>query len=179
MTDIEEKQVRMHTDFFERCEFAIQNGFYLEAIIMEYAAIESRLEVICGVFGFPCGKYCEYRKDIMISSRIECLRKFRSNNAAIFASSKLPSNFFTEKGLLKKWIDKRNRIVHGLYKDEIKYSGRIKESELLANKGLEYTKLLYNETKRVRRIRNNHPLILENCVLSCENTKCKAYKEGE
>ena len=179
MTDIEEIQVRMHTDFFERCKFAIQNGFYLEAIIMEYAAIESRLEVICGVFGFPCGKDCECRKDIMISSRIECLRKYRCNNATIFANSKLPSNFFTEKGLLKKWIDKRNRIVHGLYKDEIKYRGRIQESEAIANKGLKYTRLLYNEVKRVRRMKKNYPLIFENGVVACENTKCKAYIEGE
>lgn len=169
----------MHTDFFDRCESAIQNGFYFEAIIMEYAAIESRLEVICGVLGFPCGKDCKCRKDIMIGSRIDCLRKYRCDNVAIFTKSKLPLTFFTEKGVLKKWISKRNRIVHGLYKDEIKYSGRIQESKSLAEKGLEYTRLLYNEAKRIRRMKKNHPFILENGIIACENKKCKAYKEGK
>ena len=74
----------MHTDFFDRCESAIQNGFYFEAIIMEYAAIESRLEVICGVLGFPCGKDCKCRKDIMIGSRIDCLRKYRCDNECVY-----------------------------------------------------------------------------------------------
>lgn len=175
MTETEDIQVRMHTDFFERCEFAIQNGFYLEAIIMEYAAIESRLEAICGVIGFPCGKDCKCRKDILISSRIDCLRQYRCNNATIFAKSKLPSYFFSKKGLLKKWIEERNGVVHGLYKDELKYISRIQGNKSLASKGLEYTRLLYNEAKRIRRMKKNHPLVLENGILICENSKCKAY----
>ena len=59
MSDITEQkkmQVEMHTDFFDTVDDAIENGFYLEAIFREYAAIESRLEVILGVLGSPCGK---------------------------------------------------------------------------------------------------------------------------
>ena len=29
MNSTQEKQVAMHTDFFDRCRFAIDNGFYL------------------------------------------------------------------------------------------------------------------------------------------------------
>ena len=47
------------------CEYVIQNGYYLEAILMEYAAIESRLESVCGVLGLPCGQKCRCRKDIV------------------------------------------------------------------------------------------------------------------
>lgn len=48
MKDIEQKAVDMHRNFFDKTQFAIDNGFFIEAISMEYAAIESRLESICG-----------------------------------------------------------------------------------------------------------------------------------
>ena len=84
MSDITEQkkmQVEMHTDFFDTVDDAIENGFYLEAIFREYAAIESRLEVILGVLGSPCGKKVlpDYkRKDVKISHRIECVKKIYS-----------------------------------------------------------------------------------------------------
>ena len=39
-----EMQRLMHKDFFDRCELAINQKFYMEAILMEYAAIEARME---------------------------------------------------------------------------------------------------------------------------------------
>ena len=176
MNEAEKNQVEMHKDFFVRCEKSIKSGFYLEAILMEYAAIESRLESICGVLGFPCGKDCICRKDVLISSRIECLRKCRNNNPELFAKSKLPFLFFTEKGNLNSWIGDRNRIVHGLYKNEIRYQSRIKKSKELSEKGLEYSKCLYDEVKRLRRIRTNHPQLFDNIILICQKENCKAFK---
>lgn len=177
MTDTENKQVEMHRDFFDRCELAIKNGFYLEAILMEYAAIESRLESICGVLSLPCGKDCENRKDIKISSRIECLRKYRNENKTVFPRTKLPETFYTEKGELKVWIGQRNRIVHGLYKDEEKYTARMKDSKMLAEKGLEYSRLLYNEAKRIRRLKKDHSEAFDNVDPCCCVKACKAYRE--
>ena len=43
---IENKQVEMHKNFFDKCHVAIENGFFLEAVFIEYAAIEGRLEII-------------------------------------------------------------------------------------------------------------------------------------
>ena len=70
---------KMHQNFFDRCEKAIENDFYMEAILIEYAAIESRLEVMLGLIGMPCNKFLEAseRKKIQISHRISCAKKFR------------------------------------------------------------------------------------------------------
>ena len=175
MNEKEQKQVKMHADFFDRCKEAIQNEFYFEAVLMEYAAIEARLESICGVVGLPCGKDCPYRRDIKISSRISCLRSYCNKNPDIIHNSKLPSNFFSDHGELRTWIRQRDICVHGLFKDEVKYSDRIEANKDLATAGYEYARLLYNEAKRLRRIPKNHPEQFDKAVAVCKNKKCKAY----
>ena len=73
MEENKKLQVEMHKDFFDRCKFAIENKFYMEAILMEYAAIESRLEVMLGVLGLPCNKFIDnnQRKNIRNRQRIK------------------------------------------------------------------------------------------------------------
>ncbi|MBR3098186.1 MAG: hypothetical protein IKH18_01250 [Clostridia bacterium] len=176
MTEVENNLVKMHTDFFIRCEYAIQNGYYLEAILMEYAAIESRLESVCGVLGLPCGQRCRCRKDVKISTRIECLRAYRNKNRNIFSKSKLPNHFFTDKGELRNWIRERDIRVHGLYKDGAAFHDKIGKNEELAKQGYEYAKLLYNEVKRLRRIKVNHGDLLNEAAACCKKgIKCCAY----
>ena len=96
-------QYRMHKDFFDRCKLAIDNGMYFEAVLMEYAAIEARLEVIMGVIGLPCNKMLpdSERRKINISDRVDCLKTI-TKSSDVF---KLPNDFFTK---LKAWIKKRN-----------------------------------------------------------------------
>lgn len=146
-------QREMHKDFFDRCRNAIDNGCYFEAVLMEYASIEARLEVIMGVIGLPCNKQLssKERQSIKISKRIECLRRvYRSSsilkNAPIFDSDWMN---------LKDWIDKRNKCIHGLYKNEFKYKTRIKQMEELADNGYIYANLLYKEAKRLRGLLHN------------------------
>lgn len=66
----------MHKDFFDQCRLAIDEGFYMEAILTEYAAMESRMEIILGVVGLPCSKQLEnsMRSSINISHRIRCVK---------------------------------------------------------------------------------------------------------
>ena len=174
MTEKENQQVSMNKDFFDRCDVAIQNGFYLEAVLMEYAAIEARLEAICGIIGLPCGKDCPCRRDITISNRIECLKKYRNKNKEVFSAykrtqgTKLPQNFFTDDGELRSWIRERDQRVHGLYKDELKYSDRVAENKELAERGEKYARLLFNEAKRINRLKKNHPEQFENVVAECK-----------
>ncbi len=150
------KQVEMHTDFFDTVDEAIENGFYLEAIFREYAAIESRLEVIIGVLGSPCGKKVlpdNKRKDVKISHRIECVRKIYSKKPDI-GNTKLTAETIKK---ISQWTKDRNQYVHGLYKGEMKYKERCEHSKKLAEDGKEYAKMLYNEAKRLRRYISNHP----------------------
>ena len=174
MKDEKKSQVEMHKNFFDRCEKAIEDGFYLEAIFHEYAAIESRLEVTLGVLGMPCNKNLQsnIRKDINISQRINCLKGIM-NNSSIFEKSKLDNKFFKS---LENWITERNGIIHGLYKNEKKYKPRMKNAKELAEQGCDHAKKLYNEASRLRKIRKNHKDLLMNVNELCKGN-CKFLKE--
>ena len=174
MDEIKKQQVEMHTNFFDRCESAIQNQFYFEAILLEYAAMESRLEAILGILGAPCNEYLkpEQRAKINISQRIECLKKARVNSH-IFEKTKLPMDFFFKKSELCKWIDARNRYIHGLYKGELKYSSRMADAKAVAENGLKLCRMLYNEAKRLNRLRKSKPELFAQLHL-CDSI-CVAY----
>lgn len=163
---------KMHQSFFDRCENAIENEFYMEAIFMEYAAIESRLEAMLGLIGMPCNKFLEAseRKKIQISHRISCAKKFRKTSL-LFENTRLSNKFFDN---LENWIAKRNIYVHGLYKNEIEYNSRIKGAKELAEKGLNYTRLLYNEVNRLKRLKKNHFEQFEGFVsnIECTSSNC-------
>lgn len=170
-----EKKVEMHTDFFDRTIFAIDNGFYLEAMFLEYAAIEGRLEILLGVLGAPCNKSLPYekRKDMKVSHRITCLSKFYKRTTNL-GSTKLTSNYFRS---LDKWTKSRNMYIHGLYKNEIEYQERCNQCKTMAEEGLSLARMLYNEVKRVRRYLKNHPEIELPVGNICCKKDCKARKE--
>ena len=172
MNENQSNQVAMHTDFFDRCKCAIEHGFYMEAILMEYAAMESRMEIILGVAGLPCNKHLDddQRKMINISHRIKCLHHL-IKHATLFQNTKLDNKFF--KGL-GKWIPARNQYIHGLYKNELVYKQRMGSAKELAEKGYEYCRLLYNEAHRVRRTIKNHPEYLDETI-ACTSDRCKLY----
>lgn len=161
---------KMHKNFFDRCQEAVNSKFYLEAIFHEYASIEGRLEVILGILGMPCNKNLppNIRKNINISQRIKCLKSIM-NNSSIFDKSKLDNKFFES---IEKWINERNRIIHGLYKNEEKYQPRMKNAKELAVQGCEYARKLYNEASRLRRIRKNHKDLLMDIDTLCKE-KCQ------
>lgn len=154
-TPTAQMQVEMHTDFFDRTAIAIENGFYLEALFREYAAIEGRAEVLLGVLGAPCDKSLPFtqRKDMKISHRINCLSRYYKN-ANNIGDSKLTADYFK---LLNNWINDRNKYIHGLYKNEVEYQERCKRCKAMAEDGLVLARMLYNEVKRLRRYLKNHP----------------------
>ena len=172
MQEDRQMQQKMHMDFFEKTELAIDNTFYLEAIFREYAAIEGRLEIILGLFGAPCNKNLSsnIRKEIAISHRIKCIKKIYNDNEEL-GNTKIDIAFLDE---LNEWIKNRNTITHGFYKNVIKYNERSKKNRDLAKQGLSLAKKLYNEAKRLRRFRDNH---IDNNLLKmskCCVTGCKA-----
>ena len=179
------QQAEMHKGGLDRVQFAVDNGFFLEALMHEYAAIEGRLEVILGILGFPCSKELDdkMRCQINISQRISCLERCFKTCPTLFAASKLDTYFFaskSKKGTLSTWIMERNSLVHGLFKDVNKYDSRSEGAQKLAEDGLAYEKLLYNEAARPRRISHNHPEMLKAEERRCRSSGCKAstkYKE--
>ena len=163
-------QTKMHMDFFDRTELAINSGFYLEAIFREYAAIEGRLEVILGLLGLPCNNKApdKDRRDIQLSHRINCLKIIYKSSSSI-GSSKIDPSFFTQ---LDKWRNDRNIIVHGYYKNELKYHERSSNNKLMATDGLVFARKLYNEVKRLRRYKLSHPEIDITADSRCYSEKC-------
>lgn len=168
-TTTAQKQIEMHMDFFDKTTFAIENGYYLEAIFREYAAMEGRLEILLGVLGAPCNKNLSFnqRKDIKISHRIECLSKYYKSTTTIGISKLTPSYFKT----LNQWTKDRNTYIHGLYKNEIQYRERCEQCKRMAEEGLLLTRMLYNEVKRVRRYLKNQPEteLPANCMCCVKN----------
>ncbi len=160
--------------FFDRCRVTIEQGFYLEAIFMEYAAIEARIESICGVPGLPGGRNCKCRKDIKISHRIECLRTFYDSNMSVRFGTMLPDDFLVKRKL-KTWAENRNRFVYGFFNDETKYKDRITGDKNLNEDGYEHARLLYNEARRLRRIHNNYSSSWSDVVALCKKSSCKGY----
>jgi hypothetical protein len=174
MKKIEDRALQgaMHKDFFDRCQLAISQEFYMEAILMEYAAIESRMEVLLGLLGAPCNKFLldEERKKIQISHRLGCANAFRKE-MAVFKNTKLSMKFFDK---LYDWVNKRNEYIHGLYKNELRYSTRIKNAKEFSQKGLEYCRLLYNEVNRLKRLQKKNPELF--VQQACKSNKCNLYK---
>ncbi len=171
------EQYKMHKDFFDRAENAIDKGYYLEAIFLEYAAIEGRLEVILGLFSCPCNKDIpsNQRTKINISHRITCLKKLMKNSNH-FETSKLNLQFF--KGL-DNWIKTRNQYIHGLYKNSSEYCHRTTEAKRLSESGLEFARMFYNEAKRLRRRIKEGQQFLDYDGEHCFSKKCSLSQELE
>ena len=164
----------MHKNFFDRCQIALDNGFYMEAIFMEYAAIEARLEVILGILGLPCNQFISdnERRSINISCRINCLKEF-VKTSKVFEKSKLTNK---ELSNIESWIGFRNQCVHGLYKNEIRYKTRMKDTKQRAEKGLELSRLLYDEAGRLRRIYKKENAIYRT-EITCKSDRCLLFNK--
>lgn len=175
MNSIERMEsTKMHKSFFDQAHLAIEREYYLESIMYEYAAIESRLEVICGLLGCPCNREisADIRSQVNISQRIKCLKAlYKKHPACKNSSTKVTPEVWKD---LKEWVNVRNKYVHGLYKRPELYFQRLKDRKQLALDGLEIAGLLYKEAKRIRGIRKNHPekMLYDNSV--CRNKRCKA-----
>ncbi|MBR2548038.1 MAG: hypothetical protein IKF07_07610 [Eubacterium sp.] len=155
----EEKQkaVMMHRNFFDQSKAAIESKYYFEAMMYEYAAIEGRLEIICGMLGCPCNRQLDddTRRSIKIGRRITCLKRlYKIHTACKNSTTKINKEIWER---IDRWIRRRNMFVHGLYKDPSIYTNRIKDVKDEAEEGYELARLLYNEAKRIKRLVDNHP----------------------
>ncbi len=174
--DKESPGQKMHKDFFDRCREAIEMEYYLEAIFMEYAAIESRMEVLLGVLGLPCNKFLDGkdRKSVQISHRIHCAKIIFKQSGA-FKNTKLEAKYFDKLG---SWINKRNIYIHGLYKNEFQYKGRKSNAKVLAEQGEKICKDLYNEVNRLKRLRKRQPEIFDK-LIDCHSSSCNLHSQNK
>lgn len=162
----------VHKGFFDKSQAAIDSGYFLEAVMYEYSAIEGRLEVICGLLGCPCNKNLDAntRSKIKISSRISCLKTlYKKHPACKYSKTRIDNKYWVK---LNKWRNARNIYVHGLYKRPELFVSRMEEAKDLATEGIELARMLYNEAKRIRRLQKNHPELLNFDEKRCKGELC-------
>lgn len=156
----------VHKDFFDRCKSAIDQQFYLEAILLEYSAMETRLHVILGLFNMPCSlcEDTEITNRIGLQTKIRCFKNCVDNNQEFFKKSKIDRVMLSKMG---KWCNSRNKRIHGLYSNTEKYEELMDRNQELAEEGYNYAYLLYNEANRLKRLKKNHPEEFLSCKFEC------------
>lgn len=166
----------VHKDFFDKCRNAIDNGFYLEALCMEYNAIESRAIVIMKLLEMPCGIYKDDIKahSIGLATKLLCIRDFMDDET-IFSKTKLYSDKYQkpEKYIskMRDWCESRNQRIHRLYDDVEKYDKIMANSRIIAIEGYDYAYTMYKEANRLKGLYKKHPEFFER-----KHCECKASK---
>ena len=137
-------------------ESALNNGFNLEAMFIEYAIMEDRTESILH-HAEKWDAYLKNRKgrEPNIDSKIRYIKKIAENKKDL--SHKYFGDDLLNNILL--WKEERNRIIHALLKQEFAHN----EVRDLAIKGESLVKLLRTRTnnfnrmiKRKKAVENEH-----------------------
>ena len=140
MISNEEKQ-RNYAAQFRRLKKALDNEFYLEAIMIEYAIMEDRVEAILSYEGNEIIPQNE-RQFITFTRKKNKIESLSSKGSAI-------GRYFSDGFLsrVKIWVDSRNSVVHALLKQNI----TTEELREYAEQGEELCKELRNRANNYKR----------------------------
>ena len=104
---------------FKRLKSALNSGFNLEAMFIEYAIMEDRTESILRHAG-EWDSYLKFRKgrESTIDSKIRYIQKMAEEKKA------LPNKYFSDDLLdrLLTWKNERNRLIHALLKQQLAHN---------------------------------------------------------
>ena len=113
---------------FTRLKSALNNGFNLEAMFIEYAIMEDRTESILR-HADKWEAYLKSRKgrDPNIDSKIRYIQKLAEQKKS------LPNKYFSDNLLdrILAWKEDRNRLIHALLKQQLEHN----EIRMLAEQG--------------------------------------------
>ena len=156
----------MHKDFYDKISLAIDNGFFFDAYIREYNAMEARMSVIMSIIRRPC-ELCDVEKlkhNVGISTKFKCLKKVLQENEQISNKTKLDNQFFRQ---ISSWLTIRNQLVHGLYSNPADYEKLSRKSKEYAIKGKEFVRKIYNEAERLKKLQKNKPEMFMKIKTEC------------
>ena len=141
----------VHNDYFRKTYEAIEHGFYLEAILLEYSAMESRMAVIMSILQRPCAlcKDTSITNKIGLATKLKCYKELYNKNPTFFKESMIKKSMLTK---MIDWCNSRNARIHGLYSNTEKYEKLMNKNKRLAEDGYYYALVLYDEAKRLRKI---------------------------
>ncbi len=104
---------------FGRLKKALNNGFHLEAMFIEYAIIEDRTESVLR-HGELWDAYIKNRKghEPTLDSKIKYIKKQSENRKSLM------HRYFSDKLLddILRWKDERNRLIHALLKQQFEHN---------------------------------------------------------
>lgn len=105
----------------QRLKKAMEYGFLLEAVFIEYAMIEDRTEAILRYEG----------NDIKSDNHVSIDRKIRKIKKIAEEKKSLAKKYFKEEFLdeLIIWKDKRNQIMHAMMKQALTTEGLLELAE--------------------------------------------------
>lgn len=139
------QMAEMHDEMIVAIKESIAAGDYVEACWYEYGCLESRIgrmieKVIAGCPKSPR----KSTRAVGISTKVECLSRIAMKGHPFFDRNDQGS-----LGEMKKWIRKKNNLVHRLVTlDE--YLNSQSEFESLARDGLRHVEKAYSIASRVR-----------------------------
>lgn len=129
---------------FKRLNSALNSGFNLEAIFIEYAIMEDRTESILR-HADKWEAYMKSRKgrDPTIDSKIRYIQKLAEQKKSI------PNKYFSDDLLdrLLTWKEDRNRLIHALLKQQLEHN----EVTELAAQGKQLVDELRNRANKYNR----------------------------
>ena len=167
-----EKASLAHKDYHTRSKEAVNTKHYLEALCLEYSAMESRVASILKMLGMPCGDLNNKDTfDIGIHVKLNCLKKCLKDD--IFKKSKLTNK--TIKDIIS-WKYHRNEVMHRLYAKPEEYDKLMENIKTYAEDGLDYCYILYKEADRIRYIKKHHPEVLERFEIRCPSKSATCIK---
>lgn len=117
--DINLQKYENYKEQAKRLKKALEYGFNLEAIFIEYAMFEDRTESVLR-HADKWEAYVKSRKgrDVTIDSKINYIQKLAENKKDLL--HKYFSDDLLEK--IKAWKNERNRLIHALVKQELQYN---------------------------------------------------------
>lgn len=119
---------------FGRLKKALNNSFYLEAIFIEYAIVEDRLESVLR----HSGKFNPERHNKLNTkiSRIKEMQREKKGLARKYFSEELIEEICV-------WKEERNKLIHALMKQSL----HTEDLQIVAHKGQDIAKVISNKTK--------------------------------
>ncbi len=127
---------------FNRLKKAFYYRFYMEAIFIEYAIMEDRVEAIL----LYEGNEIKPKND---KEFISITRKLNKISTIARETNSLPNRYFSDDIIIRinSWIKRRNELIHALLKKEL----CTEEVESFAREGETLTYILRNKARNYKK----------------------------
>lgn len=131
-----------------RLKKALNAEFYLEAIFIEYAILEDRIESMLRHSNkFNPDKYNTLNMEL---NRLQNMQRQKNSLVGRYFSDELFDK-------IRKWKDERNQLIHALMKQDL----HTEDLKTLADEGQEMIKTVSNKASLYNKYLSRHPELIK------------------